>query len=442
MSAWVELEQFDTDGFCVTATGGLPAEIAAELRTAYARLGADVPVAVRSSSGEISLDVVGADAVVDAVRRYCAGEQRTVAVQRMNGPTAHVDFRLSLARGVPEPTTPMGLDGLRLIGTSLSELIDGRRSRFRALSVAVAPSSAHRRVRRASARVTTLLGAATRSTAARLDFVERLLRTEATALLHRLPAASAAGVALTDLARKALGKTAHHSDLQTVLRGHDLTAELDLELWALAERVRTDEESVRALDDSPETVAARYRVGALPAVLQDGLVEFFGQHGHRGVTELDLGTPRWSEDPAPIVAVLADHLRATDAPEGLAARAEAAERKIAELAARVGLVRGRIARFALGRARKLAALRETPKYLLVRILAAARRELRMVGAELVAADRLDAPTDVFFLDLRDVRSQGDLRTIVAERRATYELELRRRVPWPIQPDELTVEQAS
>lgn len=309
------------------------------------------------------------------------------------------------------------------------------------LAAVLAPRFAQFQVRRTSRRLDVLLAAASRSATGRLDFVERVLRSEVFPLIPRLMPGPAAGFLMLALAQKVLGKAAQPGELQVVLRGlpHNVTTEMDLELWSLAQRIRADEASAEAFEQPAEIVAEGYRSGGLPKVAADGLADFFGKYGHRAVAEIDLGLPRWSEDPTHIIGVLVNYLRLTDpalAPDlQFKAGAAAAEAKIAELARRVSPLRGGIVRFALGRTRALAGLREAPKYVVVRILAAARRELRQVGAELVEAGRLDSPTDVFFLDLRQLRSPGNLRAIVAERRAEYSQELRRRrVPRLIQSD--------
>ena len=91
--------------------------------------------------------------------------------------------------------------------------------------------------------------------------------------------------------------------------------------------------------------------------------------------------------------------------------------------------RARAVGFALGRVRALVGLREAPKDHLVRLIALARAELAAVGVELAAQGLLDAPDDIFFFDLRDVRAavaRTDRRARVAARREEYARELRRR----------------
>ncbi|MGH2690545.1 MAG: PEP-utilizing enzyme, partial [Actinomycetota bacterium] len=94
-----------------------------------------------------------------------------------------------------------------------------------------------------------------------------------------------------------------------------------------------------------------------------------------------------------------------------------------------GRLRSLLVRLCLRRVRQLAGLRELPKYLLVVLLGRVRALLQSVGADLAGAGRLDKADDVFFLRLDEVPSAlegADLRAAVAERRATYERELRRR----------------
>jgi pyruvate,water dikinase len=121
------------------------------------------------------------------------------------------------------------------------------------------------------------------------------------------------------------------------------------------------------------------------------------------------------------------------APDAVFARgAKEAEDMIETLVGRArrrGRLRARLVRFALDRARRLSGLREVPKYHMVVALAAVRRQLAELGAELARRGTIAASDDVFYLDLvetRDALQGGDRRPLVAERRQAYETELRRR----------------
>jgi phosphohistidine swiveling domain-containing protein len=250
----------------------------------------------------------------------------------------------------------------------------------------------------------------------RLDWIESLLLEEVPQVAPRvLPVALAGFVALW-LARRLLGPDAHLGELQTVLRGlpHNVTTEMDLELWQIANRLRAD----KTLDAERE------------------LRTFLRRYGHRAVAEIDLGIPRWSDDPRHLLGVLANYLRMSPAerakasPDQLfAAGAAEAEAMIDTLADRVGPLRGRVVRALLARTRQLAGLRELPKYYFVRIFAAARAELGRVGEDLHRLGRIAEPDDVYFLDFTQARAGlngTDLHDVVAVARETYDAELRRR----------------
>jgi pyruvate,water dikinase len=212
---------------------------------------------------------------------------------------------------------------------------------------------------------------------------------------------------------------------------------MDLQLWALAGRLGADSEARRALTDIPAAeLSRRYRTGELPRALRSGVAEFLGRWGHRAVAEIDLGLPRWSEDPRHIFGVLANYLRVTDpaaAPDAQFRNgAAAAEETIQRLVTRAGGLRGVLVGFALRRARELAGLRELPKYHFIEVLASVRRELTEVAEALVAAGRIDAVDDLFFLTLAEAGQAlhgSDPRTLIAGRREQYQDERhRRRVP--------------
>ncbi|MFF4190572.1 PEP/pyruvate-binding domain-containing protein [Nonomuraea sp. NPDC001831] len=288
------------------------------------------------------------------------------------------------------------------------------------------PAGAERRVRRqADAHLSRLAPPPGASLTERVDHVARTLIREVVPIAPRVFPVAAAALPMLLLAARLLKGRAAPGELQTVLRGapRNVTTEMDLALWALARRLREDPEvAARFLAEPPELLARE----PLPAPVR----AFLDEYGHRAVAEIDLGLPRWSEDPTQVIGMLANYLRLEDpalAPDVLFAKGAAeAEAMVEELAGRVGGLRGRVVRFALGRARELVGVRELPKFLIVRIFAALRAQLLDVGRELAGRGLLDAPGDVFFLTLAEAKSGRDLRGRVAVRRERHERELRRR----------------
>jgi phosphohistidine swiveling domain-containing protein len=282
---------------------------------------------------------------------------------------------------------------------------------------------------------------------ARLDHAERLLGGRLFAIVPAVLPLPAVGFATLWLAGRLLGGQDRRKDLEKVLRGlpGNVTTEMDLELWRLASAAKDDRDSRTALEArEPSALAVEFRNGTLPPALHAGLVRFLERYGQRAVAEIDVGMPRWSDDPTHILGVLANYLRLRDpamAPDvqfsRAQAEAEAAVQQLVTEARRRGRVRAFLVGAALRRTRLYAGLRELPKYQLVLGLAEVRKQVALVGAGLAADGRLDSPGDIFFLDFAEARqalqgpdAQGpglrELRELVVERRSAYASELGRR----------------
>ncbi|CAM5391944.1 PEP/pyruvate-binding domain-containing protein [Streptomyces griseomycini] len=244
---------------------------------------------------------------------------------------------------------------------------------------------------------------------------------------------------------------ASDDEIRTVLGGmpHNVTIEMDLALWEVARRARAYRD--RLLTTPPQELAAAHLAGELPDFGLDG---FLARYGNRSAAEVDVGVPRWSEDPTPVFTMLANCLRVTDpeqAPDVRFRRAAArAEATLAELdlrARRAHRLRGRVAGFFLRRSRELTGLREAGKFAGLYALRDRRRRLLLIGAGLRAQGLLPQADDVMFLTLPELRTAveggADRHTLsgrIADRRAAYDRELRRRtVPVALLSDGTDVE---
>jgi pyruvate,water dikinase len=257
--------------------------------------------------------------------------------------------------------------------------------------------------------------------------------------MPRTVAYAVGGLLMLVASRRLLRDVAEPGELQEVLRGvpHNVTTEMDLKLWELTEQIRNDEPSRTVFTDiALHALLQRYRDRALPPVAQRGLQAFLRRYGHRAVAEIDLGMPRWSDDPSHLLGVISNYLRFDTADLDPVSQFKAgqarAESMITSLTTRLterSRVRARLAGWTLRRVRQLIGLRESPKFLLIVALGVMREQLKEVGRQLAAAGKIDHVDDVFFLDLDDARrglAGEDLRAWVAEQRATYQQELRRR----------------
>ncbi|MGD2157748.1 MAG: PEP/pyruvate-binding domain-containing protein, partial [Anaerolineales bacterium] len=171
-----------------------------------------------------------------------------------------------------------------------------------------------------------------------------------------------------------------------VTRGlpNNVTTQMDLELWEAARQIQTDAESARLFRESDApSLAQRYLDGALPSAAQATIAHFMGEYGMRGVGEIDLGQPRWREDPTPVMRTLQSYMdiEAESGPDVQFKRAEkAAHAAIQELAAKArkqsgGWLKEKLVRAAARRMRLLIGLRESPKFLIIRLMGIARRAL-------------------------------------------------------------------
>ncbi len=226
------------------------------------------------------------------------------------------------------------------------------------------------------------------------------------------------------------------------------TTEMDLALWDAACAIRKDP-AARAefADHSAADLAQGWMAGGLHSATREALSGFMQRYGGRGLGEIDLGRPRWLEDPTHVFEVLNGYLQiqpGEQAPDETFARGAASSQQALEQLAtalsktHAGWVKAQQARFLGRRVRELMGSRESPKFFMVRLMAQVRWALLKVGEELVKTGDLLHPDDLLYLDFSELhdfatepggQSGRDWRKRVAERREAYQRELlRRQVP--------------
>jgi pyruvate,water dikinase len=162
-------------------------------------------------------------------------------------------------------------------------------------------------------------------------------------------------------------------------------------------------------------------------------------YGMRGLGEIDLGQPRWNEDPTPVMHALKSYLQIDPdlAPDVIFALGEkAAHAAIEQLAAEArhqpgGWLKEKVVRALARRVRVLMGVRESPKFYAIRTMGIARRALLEAGEGLARAGIINQPDDLFFLLLAELESLSrgenyDWKALITDHRATYTRELRRR----------------
>lgn len=221
----------------------------------------------------------------------------------------------------------------------------------------------------------------------------------------------------------------------------NVTMEMNLKLWAAAKKIRADAGAFEVMRAQPvEALVGAYRQGQLPASAQEALDEFLQAYGMRGTAEIDLGKPRWRDDPTPILLTLQSYLQLEDpllAPDVLFQhRVEQAEHLAREYVARArklrfGWLRTRLLGGLIRRMRTLGGLRETPLFYIARLYDIYRVALLGYAQELVAQAELECAEDIFFVPLEVLKrfalgEKAGLKSIVAANRAGYERESARK----------------
>ncbi len=212
---------------------------------------------------------------------------------------------------------------------------------------------------------------------------------------------------------------------------NNVTTEMDLFLWDTAQVIQADEESRLIFAETPALqLATAYQEDALPSVAQQAVTEFLSRYGMRGLGEIDLGRPRWREEPLHIIQTLQSYLTITDpalAPKVVFKKgAEAADLAAKKLEHKVRSLKGGrfksgVLRWAISRYRPLAGLREAPKFFAIQMMGIIRKGLLESGATFVEMGLLNKADDLFFLEIQELEAIAKQKTVSAELRETIRL---------------------
>lgn len=160
--------------------------------------------------------------------------------------------------------------------------------------------------------------------------------------------------------------------------------------------------------------------------------KFLEEYGHRANEELDLGLPRWEEEPEYVVSLVRSYIHNKTYQQGIEKferDREEAEQAIEKITARLqeaGAMRDAVkARKWLRDYRKLYGIRELPKFIMLEAVSLFRQLFMEIGEELQAAGRLDQKEDIFMVTLQDIKSGEKLQETVRQNREDYYRETQR-----------------
>ena len=234
---------------------------------------------------------------------------------------------------------------------------------------------------------------------------------------------------LPDLPRDALGLLTSGSE-------GVLSAEAGRRIWMLAQEARRSE-AVRALllAHPPQAVLPLLRGAPEAAPFVAHLDAFLATFGHRALKEFELRSPRWEEEPAPVLGMVRNYLLVESDPaeheRRVAQRRAELERRIAEGLARRPLeralgVRRRIVRYLTERVKYFVTMRENSRFYWIMAVYIVRKKILRLEARLIAEGRLKCRDDIFYLECAEVeqlargeRGWTDVEGRIAERRREY-----------------------
>lgn len=181
---------------------------------------------------------------------------------------------------------------------------------------------------------------------------------------------------------------------------------------------------------------------------------FLAEYGHRGMKDLDVGHPPWSEDPTYVYRMIRSYMSlGPEDPNPLtqfekaAARRRALESEIerrltANFMDRILPVRRLLFRLALGLVHDFFPWRENEKYYGVKVFPGSRRIIREAGRRYAAAGLLEGEDDIFYMTVPEVEKQEAgrgmppeaLRETVKRRRLEWEAQVGRTPPFIVRSD--------
>ena len=175
--------------------------------------------------------------------------------------------------------------------------------------------------------------------------------------------------------------------------------------------------------------------GERPDPRNKEIQKFLQKYGHRSSIEIDLGVPKWNEDPAYVVGLLQSYIDHNTYDEGLEKFYRAREEAESAIVSISGQLKqkgaGKEARQVeklLRDYREMFGVRELPKYYLTKAFSILRGVLKDIGEELVVQGRLEDKMDIFYVNYADIRSGEKLQDQVKKNKEDYARELERKAP--------------
>jgi pyruvate,water dikinase len=191
-----------------------------------------------------------------------------------------------------------------------------------------------------------------------------------------------------------------------------LSVEMGREIWSLAQAAKSHP-VVHGLLKKTKPAALLSMLANEPeaAEFMDRLAAFLAKNGHRGLKELELRSPRWEENPAPVLGMIRNYMLMDSDP---AAQESAVARERLDLQRRIqkGLEafplekstrwRRRMLQHVAGRAKYFARMRENSRFYHIMGFYVIRKKIRRIEKAFIDQGKLKCMDDIFFLHLKEI----------------------------------------
>ncbi len=166
--------------------------------------------------------------------------------------------------------------------------------------------------------------------------------------------------------------------------------------------------------------------GKKPTKEDEEVQEFLKKYGHRSIEEMDIGIPRWEEEPEYVLSLIESYMQDQNYKQGLdklyqgQQKAEEVIKSTKAKLEQAGASRKAKKLEKLLRCyRDVFGLREYSKYVLIKAYNIYRKIFMEIGEELVVKGRIDDKMDVFWLEFPDIMEKENLQEVIKANREAH-----------------------
>lgn len=222
-----------------------------------------------------------------------------------------------------------------------------------------------------------------------------------------------------------------------------LSTEMGRSITALANLARGNADVSRILQTYPrEEIIPALKATSAAAAFIEALDGFLAVHGHRALKEFEMASPRFEEDPTPVLAMIGNYLKSNANPDAMAQQQTDRRVELAhEIRGKLGGWRWKVVEYLSDRARYFIKLRENSRFFHIMAWYAARKKVLRVERRLMDLGRLKVKGDVFYLLWAEVEALLSAELTYADVEERIRARRMRHVRWSKQtpPKTLNIE---